>query len=204
MLRNVASGDRERWDRRYAERGARIGDPGPFLLQVADELPTRGAALDLAGGSGRNALWLARRGLDVTLCDVSRVAVGQAARVAAEAGLALTTLERDLEQTPPPAGPWDLIVVHDYLQRCLFERFPQLLAPGGLLVYVQPTRTNLERHAHPSARFLVEPGELCELAAPLEILRFEEGWSPSGRHEARLLARRPAASRPVVGRTEPG
>jgi hypothetical protein len=61
-----------------------------------------------------------------------------------------------------------------------------------MLVYVQPTRRNLERHAHPSARFLLEEGELGRLAEDLGVLRLEEGWSSSGRYEARLLARKPS------------
>jgi hypothetical protein len=185
----VALADAERWDRRYTERGAGVGEPGPFLVEVAEQLPTQGVALDLAGGSGRNALWLARRGLRVTLCDVSRVALELAAQEAAATGLELVTAQRDLETEPPPEGPWDLIVVHDYLQRDLFPRFPYLLAPAGVLVYVQPTVRNLERHPHPSARFLLEEGELGRLAEGLEILRLDEGWTSSGRHEARLLAR---------------
>jgi len=52
--------------------------------------------------------------------------------------------------------------------------------------------TNLERHASPSRRFLVETGEL-ELWArglTLEIVVAREGWTPDGRHEAELVARR--------------
>jgi hypothetical protein len=188
----VVESDAERWDRKYSERGPRSGEPAPFLLEVEDELPDRGAALDLAGGAGRNALWLARRGLQVTLCDVSGVALTLAAREARAQGLALVTDQRDLEVEPVPEGPWELILVHDYLSRDLFTRFPDLLASEGLLVYVQPTRRNLERHAHPSARFLLEEGELGRLAEGLVVLRHEEGWSSSGRHEARLLARKPS------------
>lgn len=187
----VAEADRERWDRRYAERGAEAREPAAFLLEIAEELPTRGRALDLAGGAGHNALWLAQRGLAVVLCDVSRVALELAAGEAAARGITLVTDCRDLEVDPPPAGPWDLILVCDYLQRDLFKRFPDLLAPGGVLVYVQPTRRNLERHAHPGARFLLGEGELRELAEGLEIVRFDEGWTRAGRHEARLLARKP-------------
>ncbi len=186
--------DAERWDRKYTARGPRSGGPAPFLLEVADELPRRGAGLDLAGGAGRNALWLARRGLQVTLCDVSRVALALAASEAEAQGLALVTDRRDLEVDPPPQGPWELILVHDYLNRDLFARFPDLLASEGLLVYVQPTKRNLERHTHPSARFLLEEGELGRLARSLDVLRLEEGWTSSGRHEARLLARKPSSS----------
>jgi hypothetical protein len=188
----VAETDAERWDRKYSERGPQSGGPAPFLLEVADELPGRGAALDLAGGAGRNALWLARRGLQVTLCDVSSVALAQAVSDAEAQGLALVTDRRDLEVDPAPEGPWELILVHDYLNRDLFACFPDLLASEGLLVYVQPSRLNLERHSHPSARFLLEEGELGRLAEGLEVLHFEEGWMSSGRHEARLLARKPS------------
>ncbi len=191
ILYGVAQTDGERWDRRYAERRVHSWDPAPFLLEVSEQLPAAGVALDLAGGTGRNALWLAQRGLQVTLCDVSGVALALAATEAKERGLALVTDCRDLEADPLPEGPFELILVHDYLNRDLFAIFPDRLAPAGLLVYVQPTKRNLERHAHPSARFLLEEGELGRLAADLEILRFEEGWASSGRHEARLLARKP-------------
>jgi hypothetical protein len=49
---------------------------------------------------------------------------------------------------------------------------------------------NLERHARPSARFLVEPNELLRLVAPLEIVAYREGWLDD-RSLARVLARRP-------------
>ena len=69
----MGEGDRERWNARYLEE-AETPPPSPFLLALDGVLPRRGRALDVAGGSGRNALWLARRGLDVTLADVSDVA----------------------------------------------------------------------------------------------------------------------------------
>jgi hypothetical protein len=77
----------------------------------------------------------------------------------------------------------------DFLSRGLFDAFPRLLAPGGLLVYVQATRRNLERNHHPSARFLLDDGELPGLIRELEVLRYEEGWFEA-RHEARLVARK--------------
>jgi tellurite methyltransferase len=144
----------------------------------------------VAGGAGRHALWLARRGLDVTLVDVSDVALAQAAKGDPRPGR-LIAQPRDLEEVPLPAGPWDLILVFDYLQRSLFSPLAEALSPGGLLLYVQPTRRNLERHARPSARFLVEPGELrAAFDGALEIVRYDEGWLEGGRHQARLLGRR--------------
>ena len=188
----MADADRTKWDARYAA-GGELDQPSPLLSLVADALPVRGRALDVAGGAGRNALWLARRGLDVTVVDISGVGLAIARDRAAAAGLALTTIEADLEVEPLPAGPWDLIASFHYLQRELFERFADAVAPGGVLVVAHATLRNLERHARPSRRYLLEEGELARLAARtgLEVERCDEGWRPeSGRHDAILIARK--------------
>jgi tellurite methyltransferase len=103
--------------------------------------------------------------------------------------VALRLLTIDLEADPLPAGPFELIVSIDFLHRPLFVVFPGALAPGGVLVFAQATRTNLTRHPRPSARFLLEDGELRRLVRGLEVLRYDEGWFDD-RHEARLVARR--------------
>ncbi|MBL4846520.1 MAG: class I SAM-dependent methyltransferase [Planctomycetes bacterium] len=186
-----ATGDRERWDARYAKRGAVAREHTSFLEFAAAELPPRGRVLDLAGGDGRNALWFAARGLEVTICDVSPTGLAHAAQLAHEAGLSTTTLVRDLARDGLPEGPWDVVFSFHYLQRDLFPRFAEVLAPGGLLLFCQPTVCNLERHPHPSARFLLGEGELAGLVpSALEVLSLEEGWLEEGRHEARLVARR--------------
>src|SRR6476469_2243459 len=48
--------------------------PAPLLIRTASGL-TAGSALDLACGTGRNALWLAGRGWEVTAVDGSAVAI---------------------------------------------------------------------------------------------------------------------------------
>jgi tellurite methyltransferase len=183
-------GDRERWNERHS-RELR-GEPSPFVTSLDGLLPRRGLALDAGGGAGRHALWLARRGLDVALADVSDVALGLAADVAGREGLALRTLRIDLEEAPFPAGPWDVVVCTYFLHRPLFDAFPSALAPGGWLVFAHATRTNLERNPRPGPRHLLEDGELRTLVRGLEVVRCEEGWFEEGRHEARLVARRPA------------
>ena len=181
--------DRDRWNARYRGGAGPAREPVPFLAEVAAELPTEGRALDVAGGSGRNALWLARRGLSVTLVDVSDEALRLASEAARKQELALSVQQTDLEEAGLPPGPWDLIVITNYLWRPLFAAVPEVLARGGVFVFVQPTRSNLERHPKPSARFLLGDGELPGLIQGLETLRYEEAWSEAGRHEARLLAR---------------
>ncbi len=186
------------WDERWragregctAERG-----PSPFLVAQGDLLPRHGRALDVAGGAGRNAVWLARQGLEVTLADFSPVALALARRSAAEAGVDLQLAEIDLTAAPLPAGPWDAIVCLYFLWRPLFPMVPRALSPGGLFVFAHATRRNLERHARPGPDHVLEEGELCGLVSGpvsgLEVLRYQEGWLEAGRHEARLVARRP-------------
>ncbi|MBI2894314.1 MAG: methyltransferase domain-containing protein [Deltaproteobacteria bacterium] len=187
----MSDADRLRWEAHYRDKGPSTREPSSFLVSLDEVLPRRGRALDVAGGAGRNAVWLARRGLAVTALDISETALAIARTDAARAGVVLSTLAIDLEVEPLPPGPWDLVLSFHYLQRGLFARFPEVLAPGGLLVYVQATRSNLERWERPSERFLLEDGELARLVTGLEVLRLEEGWLDEGHHDARLLARKP-------------
>lgn len=130
------------------------------------------------------------RGLRTTLVDVSDVALGQARALSSEAGVSLTTERIDLEAHPLPPGPWDLIVNVDFLLRPVLTSCGPLLAPGGLLCFAQPTVRNLDRHPHPSQRFLLQEAELPSLVPGLELLHYDEAWRDDGRHTARLLARR--------------
>ena len=182
--------ERTKWDARYRATAPDF-TPSAFLAELDVLLPRRGRALDLGGGAGRNALALARRGLDVTLADISPIGLALARDEAIRTGNHLETVALDLESDPPPAGPWDLILQAHYLHRPLFQAYPALLAPGGLLVVAHPTRRNLERHSKPGPEFLLDDGELSGLVSGLEIVFYDEGWHDDGRHEARLVARRP-------------
>lgn len=185
----MPDGDRERWDARWAS-DSHAGDAPAWLDALPGGLvPERGAALDVASGAGRIALWLARRGLDVTAVDVSPVGLARAADAAAAAGLRVGTRVVDLESEPLPAGPWRVIACFQYLQRQLFPAFAAALEPGGVLLCEITTTRNLERHARPSARFLVDPGELPALCAPLEPVWSSEGWFDD-RALARIVARK--------------
>ncbi len=181
--------DRQKWNARYgAQAGPR--EPSAFLRSVADLLPHTGRALELAGGPGVESCWLAKRGLDVTLVDISDVALSRAAELARAEGVVLQLQPLDLELEPLPPGPFNAVLCLNYLWRPLFAAIPQVLAPGGLLVFAQPTVRNLERHPHPSARFLLGDGELPGLLQGLDVVSYTEGWTEEGRHEARLVATR--------------
>lgn len=191
--------DRMRWDRRYQERGSMTRQPCHYLSAHADILPRRGRALDVAGGDGRNALWLAAHGLDVTIADISERGLQLAQARARAAGLELRTIATDLQSEPLPEGPWDVIVDCDFLLRSLVGPMTDSLVPGGYFIMSHPTLSNLQRHSGPNARFLLEDGELPRLIADLhnsdlEIMEYVEGWQENGRHEARIVVRRRGSS----------
>jgi SAM-dependent methyltransferase len=182
--------DRQKWNARYKEGRHASDEPSQLLTSAAPLFPSSGKALDLAGGGGRNSIWLAKRGLDVTLADVSDEGLKLAQWRAAEHGVSFRTLPIDLETDPLPEGPWDLIVMLHYLHRPLFAAIPPALTPGGVLFFLQPTVRNLERHDRPPRAFLLDEGEAPRLAQGLELLHYEEGWLAEGRHDALVIARR--------------
>lgn len=182
--------DQQKWDAKYAA-GVEIPlEPSVGLLALDELLPRSGRALDVAGGAGRHAIWLANRGLDMTIADVSAKGLELAAARAKEQGVSITPLRTDLQDGPFPVGPWDLILSVCYLWRPLYAVFPQVLSLGGLLVVIQPTMSNLQRHPKPPADFLLKDGELPELVRGLEIVYYQEGWQADGRHDAVMVARK--------------
>src|SRR5262245_17160647 len=126
--------DQIRWDARYREGKVGAQKPSPFLIAQEGKLPRCGRELDVAGGAGGNAVWLAQRGWDVTIADISPVGLALAAKEAKDAGVTLRTLTIDLEREPFPPGPWELIVCVRFLHRPLFAAMPDELAAGGMLI----------------------------------------------------------------------
>jgi SAM-dependent methyltransferase len=188
----MSAEERAKWNARYQRYGHAAREPSRFLVAVSDLLPRRGRVLDVGGGSGRNAIWLARRGLDVTIVDISADGLALASEAARAANVAIRTLCADLETEPLPRGPWDVIIDTHFLVRSLFARFGAALVPGGSLVFAQPTMANLKYHDRPSRSYLLETRELLGLLVGLVPVLYREGWNEDGHHEAELVARRPA------------
>ncbi len=190
----MSEDNRTKWDVRYSEN-APSNEPSPWLLAFLERpfeniVPKAGRVLDVAGGGGRNAIWFAQRGYDVTVVDISPVAIEIAERRAKDAGVTVVSRVMDLENEPLPDGPWDIIVQMHYLDRALFCQYVKILAPAGLLFVEHPTKSNLERHAKPGAQYLLEDGELPELCEEFVMVSYGEGWNEAGKYEARLVARR--------------
>jgi SAM-dependent methyltransferase len=136
--------DARAWDQRYAASD-RVWSLGPnqfVATELADLAPA--AALDLACGEGRNAIWLAGRGWRVTAVDFSQVAVERGRRIAGD--LPITWQVGDVLTVELPSV--DLAVLA-YLQLAADERRLAVrrafgaLRPGGTLFVVAHDSSNL-------------------------------------------------------------
>ncbi len=140
--------DAHLWDERYAATEL-VWSAGPnqFVAEECADL-TPGRAVDLAAGEGRNAIWLARQGWQVTAVDFSQAGLDKGRQVADAAGLAGVEWVCADATTWAPAEPVDLVVVA-YLQvpaperRAAVTAAVRALAPGGTLLWVSHDATNL-------------------------------------------------------------
>ena len=135
------------WDERYAASPLLWGAaPNRFVEQRCRSLPA-GAALDLACGEGRNALWLAALGWRVTGIDFSSVAIERARAAAAEGEHAVELVCDDILTTALPRAAFDLVLIA-YVQlpaderRILVARAAAAVADGGVFLLVGHDRTN--------------------------------------------------------------
>ncbi|HSU32326.1 MAG TPA: methyltransferase domain-containing protein, partial [Bryobacteraceae bacterium] len=170
---------------------AEITSPTPLLAETARQLPP-GKALDLACGTGRNALWLAANGWQVTAVDGSAAAIEILREEAARRALTVDAHVADLQagEYQIAEAAWDFIAICYYLQRDLIEHAKRGVAPGGTLLVIvhisepgdEPRPTRLER------------GQLGAYFQGWEVLHYFEGKpnDPSHRRSvAEVVARRP-------------
>lgn len=181
---------RSSWNNRYRERPAPVGPAAFVTVELAPLLGPPGRALDLAGGAGRHAVWLAERGWETTMIDTSEVAIALASERVDEADVDLRLVHSDLTVETLPDGPWDLVLIVHYLQRDLFSPAIDLLADNGVIAFSIATVRNLERRERPPLPYLLQEGEAPSLVDGLQILHYAEGWSTEDRHEARVVARK--------------
>ena len=171
------------------------GHPAPWLVAHAHLLPRNGTALDIACGRGRHALWLAVHGLRVRALDRDRTLLGALADEARRRGLPIDTEALDLEAVEgviPPRSA-DVIVVVHYLHRPLVPDLVAALRPGGVLIYETFTLAQASRGRPTNPAYLLAPGELRRLVAPLTVLAEREG-DFDGRMVASIVARRDEGS----------
>jgi len=135
------------WDERYAgDDLVWSAEPNRFFVAEAETLPP-GRALDLACGEGRNAVWLAERGWDVTGVDFSNVGLDKARRLADARGVSVHWELADVTEYMPAPESFGLVIVM-YLhlpqaaRRVAFRHAAAAVAAGGSLLVVGHDITN--------------------------------------------------------------
>jgi len=186
----MSEDDRSRWDRRWAEQRDLPRSAPSWVAELEAEIPRTGRGIDVAAGSGRMAVYLARRGLEMTAVDISPVGLALCREAARDEDLKVKTLVRDLEREGLPEGEWNVIACFHYRQPDLFASLERSLAPGGVVLAEVETVRTLERHPQrPGKRWLAEPNELLGACKSLEVVYYREGWIGE-RSLARIIARR--------------
>jgi 2-polyprenyl-3-methyl-5-hydroxy-6-metoxy-1,4-benzoquinol methylase len=173
-------------------------DANRFLQQVTAGLEP-GFALDIGMGDGRNSLFLAEQGWQVTGIDIADEAVAQANRKAAEKGLKLHAVVESVDTFDYGVDKWDLVIgmyMHNHITRNT-EEIIASVKPGGLLLIegfhwdFTADRVTLERGV-----FGYKSNELTEVFGKLRILYYEDvtdkpDWaSQEGEPIVRFLARK--------------
>jgi hypothetical protein len=192
---------RDRWAARYEEAQGPDKAASSWLIEAAQRLPPDAMIVDIAGGRGRHARPLLAEGRRCVLVDF----VESALRLAVQQAPALPVVAADAWALPFADATLDAILVANFLERDLFPAYHALLKPGGFLLYETYPLENAvlvaagEARAPRSPRYMLEPGELRTLVAPLEILDYREGIvsdAAGRRASASVLARKRAVAIP--------
>jgi SAM-dependent methyltransferase len=172
--------NKDDWNKRYAGADL-LWSKGPNQF-VADELGDLepGTAIELAAGEGRNAIWLAENGWEVTAVDFSDVALDRGRAIAVQRGVEVNWVQADLDTYELPPQSFDLVVVA-YLQlpwdrlAPILERAAAAVRPGGTFFLIGHDRRNLaEGYGGPkSETVLYGPDDVTSAIGDLSVIRAE-------------------------------
>ena len=170
---------RAHWDLKYEQGLTSLTQPDPFFISaygqfVDQSFPNAGAALDLACGLGRHALWLASRQWRVSGVDLSDVAIGKLSRAALELNVNLDLFVGDAAEYKFEPARFDLIVLFYHLDRSLFPRIVSALKPGGLLICKMSLRWDSGESLMTATTNPLQRNELPSLLPELDVLHHQE------------------------------
>ncbi len=173
--------------------------PNAFLVETTRNRKP-GKALDVGMGQGRNSIYLAGHGWDVTGFDPADEGVRAARADAARLGLKITALVTTFEAFDFGENQWDLIVLTYEPTRAIAPKVARALKPGGAVVVEDRHRDT--RKVWPDGGLLAD-NELLSLFPGLRVLRYEDfwglpDWQAERVHErlVRLLAEKPGPEEP--------
>ncbi|MES0363924.1 MAG: methyltransferase domain-containing protein [Desulfobacteria bacterium] len=162
--------------------------PAQFLVENVNLLP-KGQVLDVAMGSGANAVYLARMGFEVEGVDISAEAVNTALELARKSGVNLKARLADLESNYRiRESSYDVIICFKYLQRSLIQQLKDGLRIGGMVVY-ETFIVDQARFGKPkNPDHLLKHNELLDLFRDFRCLRYREGIFKNRKAIASIIA----------------
>lgn len=164
-------------------------------LALLEGQPAGSDFLDLACGSGRNGLFLARRKFSVTFADNNKAALEAVAQTLTQDGLPGECWPVDLERDPDSVlddRTFAGILVFNYLHRPLMAQLKKAVRPGGVIVYETFTTAQREFGRPSNPDFLLHPGELMDMFNDWQVLFSVESTLQNPRRAvAQIIARKP-------------
>lgn len=157
------------WDSRYQGSAYAYGtEPNDYLRAQMALIPKGGRVLCLADGEGRNSVFLADNGFQVTAVELSSEGIEKAKRLARQRGVTVTFIEADVNDVEIKPAGWDAIVsiflhLPRKLRQGLHQRILQGLAPGGVYLYEAYTLDQLGKGTG-------GPKEPQVLASPQDVI----------------------------------
>ena len=169
----------------------------PLLIEFVNSVPMdakklRPTAIDLGCGGGRDAVFLAKQGWQVTAIDNEARVIKRAKQLAARAGSSVKFRCCDLKKPGCLIDQtYDLVMVMRFLNRDLFEPIKQMLKPGGWVVF-QTFSEGAQAFGSPkNPNFILKPNELGQVFADFKIITDRIENLPDGRPVSSFIAQKP-------------
>lgn len=171
------------WEERFAREGYLFGtEPVPFINKHAALFEAGKSVLSIAEGEGRNAVHLAKMGLDVTGVEFAPSAVAKAEKLAQASGVAPTFIQSDLFDWDWPANTYDISIglffqfVGPAQRDILWRNMLRATKPGGLVMIhgYTPKQIELGTGGPPNVENMYSIGDFAEIFESCEILTCEE------------------------------
>lgn len=178
------------------EKDGFTSTPSVYMMESVKDLEP-GKALDVGAGQGRNSVWLAQQGWEVTGIDISGVGLAAAEANAEEAGTRISTVKTTYQDFDFGTEQWDLIVMilswAPVSDAEFVARLYASLRPGGVLVFEHVLQT--EKQSFPAYVNGLPPNALLAHFKEFHIQKYEEGvwlgdWGGPPAELVRMIARK--------------
>ena len=190
-----ARGEVDYWNRVLTAEKPRFNTrPNAFLMEMVKGRKP-GTALDVGMGQGRNSIWLAQQGWEVTGFDPAEKAVALARENAGKLGVSLKTEIKRMQDFDFGERRWDLILLSYVGGRGQTAAVQKALKPGGVLV-IEGFHRDATKGNPIGGEVVFDTGELPRLFPELRVVRYEEPVEDADFGQIKVRLVRYCAERP--------